>query len=284
MELEDVEVNQAYLRKWHRSRFVCHDDDKSGNNPWAAISNLLPGATLKFRIRCANTFGVSVWGPESSDIPTDITVPDPVASPTIEQVKQRELLVRWKRPPCRGSEVTMYELARLTVGKNWDTIGEWEVELRTASMHYVVPNLKPATSLCFRLRAFNKLGWGDYGYACDNTRTLSTIPATPSPPIMLSWNPVDLTILVSWSHEPSAIDNGNDNGAEIIRYEVQRKDFTEGAQWEDVGTTSGADRFIETTEPKPVCLKRWFRVRAVNKHGNSPWSHQSVDFVCRTEK
>ncbi len=284
LELEDVETNQASLLQWHRSRFMCNFDGDDGEHPWAHISNLLPGACVRFRVRAKNSYGVGAWGAESMGIYSAVTVPDPVDPPTIECRWEREIKVRWTRPPCRGAPVTMYELARLTVGKNWDTIGEWEVELRTASMHYVVPNLKPASSLCFRVRAYNKLGWGEFGYACDNTRTLSTIPATPSPPIMLSWKPDDLTILVSWSHVPSAIDNGLDNGAEIIRYEVQRRDFTEGACWEDVGTTSGADRFIETIEPKPVCLKRWFRVRAVNAHGNSSWSEKSVDFICRLGK
>lgn len=285
LELEDVEVNQQALRQWHRSQYVCNDDGgDAGEHPWARISNILPGACVRFRVRAKNPFGVGSWGAESMGIDTAVTVPDPVDPPTIDYQGEREIGVKWTRPPCRGASVTMYELARLTVGKNWETIGEWEVELRTSSMHYIVPNLKPATSLCFRVRAYNKLGWGEFGYACDNTRTLSTIPAKPSPPIMLSWNPDDLTILVSWSHTPSVTDNGRDNGAEITRYEVQRRDFTEGARWEDVGTTSGADRFIETTEPKPVCLKRWFRVRAVNEHGNSLWSEKSVDFVCRPAK
>ena len=281
IELEDIEFNQTDLRKWHKAKFHCEAELDPGQIPWAHVTNILPGACLKFRVRAKNAFGTSPWGDESIGIKSGVTVPDPVAPPNIDYQGEREIGVSWRRPPCRGSRVTMYELSRLTIGKNFDTIGEWEVELRTASLHYVVPNLKPATSLCFRVRAYNENGWGPYGYACDNTRTLSTIPSTPSPPTMLSWNPHNLKILISWGHRASAIDNGIDNGASIQRYEVQRLGFTEGSKWEDIGITSGADRFIELSEPVPVCLKRWFRVRCVNKHGNSQWSEKSGEIICR---
>ena len=131
------------------------------------------------------------------------SVPDPVPSPQIEFFDERHIGVKWNRPPCRGDPVTMYDLSHLVSGNNWESMGNWKTELRTSSMFYVVPNLLPGSSHCFRLRAFNSLGWGEFGLPCIAIKTKADVPATPDTPKMIKWDGTMITI--AWNHNPRKV-------------------------------------------------------------------------------
>ena len=129
----------------------------------------------------------------------------------VEFLEDRQIGVKWNRPPCRGDPITMYELQRNPVGKTWESMGNWKTELRTKNMFYCVPNLLPATSHGFRVRAHNSLGWGEFGTPCQSIRTESDVPSQPSAPYMISWN--GTVVSIAWTHKGRiALDNKEDNG------------------------------------------------------------------------
>jgi hypothetical protein len=276
--LEDVEEKRVdLLSKWSRVKSAHLDVDYSTRIPRATVSGLLPGSSLRFKIRAKNSTGVGSWGLESEIVSTAASVPDPVPHPLIEFIDERHIGVKWSRPPCRGDSVTMYDLCHLVSGHSWESMGNWKTELRTSSTFYCVPNLLPGSSHCFRLRAFNSLGWGNYGPPCPSVKTKPDVPATPQAPKMIKWDGEILTI--AWAHKPREnYDNKEDNGSPLLHNEVQR---LESQHWEVVGEVRSQDRHFDFREPKPIAHGRKFRVRAVNEVGPSEWSKGSEILSCR---
>ena len=250
VKLEDVEDKRDILLKdWSkiRSSDIVERDYTPGKNVRATIQNLLPGASLQIKIRAKNYTGEGEYSRISEIFKTASSVPDPVPPSLVEFLEDRQIGVKWNRPPCRGDPITMYELQRNPVGKTWESMGNWKTELRTKNMFYCVPNLLPATSHGFRVRAYNSLGWGEFGTPCQSIRTESDVPSQPSAPYMISWN--GTVVSIAWTHKGRiALDNKEDNGSPLIQYEIQR--LGTGAFWETIGSSRPKDRHYEYLEPK----------------------------------
>ena len=146
-----------------------------------------------FKIRAKSTNGKGKWGKESERMTSSACPPDPVPVPIIECVEERSIGVTWTRPPCRGDPVTMYELSHLLPGTSWRTMGNWKTEIRTSATFYGVSKLVPASSHSFRLRAYNSLGWGEYGIQSPTVKTEASIPAPPEAPKLGNLQPTYFT-------------------------------------------------------------------------------------------
>ena len=280
VQLEDVENNRdLLLEEWNKvqSKNIADRDYTPGKIPKATITGVLAGASVQFKVRAKNYNGVGDWGLLSAVVTTCASTPDPVPSPFVEFMNERQIGVKWPRSPCRGDPITMYELQHLIAGRSWESMGNWKTELRTSKLFYCVPNLLPASAHNFRIRAYNSLGWGCWSVQSASIKTLADVPAIPQAPYMLKWD--GETITFAWQHKGlEKYDNDNFNGEPLIHYEIQR---LEERDWEEIGFSRPTDRHFSYLESKPVVHSRKFRVRAVNSKGPSDWSKGSPIFHCR---
>jgi hypothetical protein len=283
--LEDVETNRDYLlANWNKVTSIIKKNYHNTLIPTCTINKILPGSSFIIKVRAKSEYGKGPWGNESLPLTSSHCQPDPVPIPIVEFVEERCIGVKWFRPPCRGDAVTMYELSHMVAGKSWRTMGNWKTELRTAAQFYCVPNLIPASTHSFRVRAYNSFGWGEFGTPSSSIKTKPSIPSPPDRPKLLSWDGEIVTIV--WSHNPRDVyDNKKDNGSPLIKYEIQRLGTT-NRDWENIGECRPQDNIFPYLEPRDSYTKkvekgRKFRVRAINDIGPSEWSKGSEILSCK---
>ncbi|XP_073994368.1 obscurin isoform X8 [Rhodnius prolixus] len=97
------------------------------------------------------------------------TVPDAPDSPTVAEISDRQVLLKWKQPKRDGnSPIVCYSLQyQMAESSEWK-----EVNNKITHEFYLVKNLRPATGYLFRLASWNAIGWSEPGIATEIMRTL----------------------------------------------------------------------------------------------------------------
>jgi len=216
------------------------------------------------------------WGEE---LRSASRVPEPPEGvPWGTHVGPRSCKVTWGRTTkCWSADVDGYRLdqAMIESGKRirWERAYDGNRDRVSVDLH----GLRPASWYIFRVCCHSWAGWSQYGGASTPIQTKFDKPEPPSLPRMVRDGVT--TMRVEW-------DEGRDNGAEIMYYELQYKMSTFQGLWmtykPDGGTTSeiphksGRKTTQMTVKDLMPRTKYRFRARERNRIGWSPYGHGAV--------
>ncbi|GBN20312.1 Twitchin, partial [Araneus ventricosus] len=243
-----VEKKDKYNPDWVPIQDVPGDEERT------TIPDLVEGNQYEFRIRAVNKAGTS----EPSE---------PTAPHIAKHKKQPPKIDRNAMFNIRVKAGKTFELDVPVSGepppvKKWnlgtkecETLTRWTVVNQDYSTKLSVRNAERGDSGQLTLTARNQHG-------NDSATITITVLAPPSAPEAMQISNVTKDgCLVAW-RPPK-----DDGGSEISHYLVEKKD-TESGKWVPIGESINpqirADKLIEGHEYQ-------FRVRAVNKEGESPW-------------
>ena len=172
------------------------------------------------------------------------------------------ITLTWEAPADTGTaKVTDYLIEESANGTSrWDSLA------RTSKLTYEDTDLKPKTTVHYRIFAINTVGKGPASNVDDaTTGGGGTKPEEekPSAPTGLAATVVATGISLAWK-EPA--DTGS---ARITSYKIQQSPDA-SAGWVDLNTTT--DLSYLHTNPTPGATT-YYRVFATNKHGDSPASN-----------
>uniref|UniRef100_A0A8C0HGK7 Fibronectin type III domain-containing protein 3B n=1 Tax=Buteo japonicus TaxID=224669 RepID=A0A8C0HGK7_9AVES len=219
------------------------------------ISNLLPGATYRFRVRALNDGGYGPYS-EATEVTTAAGPPGQCRAPSLSFLSDTRVLVSWESPECSGADISEYRL-------EW---GEDEESLQLAysgtDTCFEISDLSAAAHYCCRLQAINQAGAGPYSDLV-TCRIPASVPDAVSTLSVLEDEHVDachlspsVCLVLNWE-EPC------NNGAEITSYNIDLGDISI-----PVGnvTTYVIDDLLPETSYR-------IRIQAVNEIGAGPFSH-----------
>lgn len=166
---------------------------------------LRPGCSYLLRVCCSNTIGTSVH----SDVTQFVTapvVPGKCAPVKLAgKAKSNSVQLKWNYPDeDGGAEVSLYEVKLLDVDVE-------HVAYKGAEQTCTLANLLPGRAYSVRLRAFNKVGAGEWSDAFEFISGAG-VPDAPNAPTVSSR--ASNCILVGWN-EPAS------NGSPITEYRLE---------------------------------------------------------------
>ena len=214
---------------------------ETGNSyRWEDLTN---GVTYRFRVRARNEAGWGEWSAWSQAVTPD-RLPDAPGAPDTT-IGDGQIQIGWSPPPNEGSDITRYEVA--VSGQVTDTRS-------TAQTSLTWTGLENGSRYCFRVRAANALGVGDW--STESCQTPVGRPDAPAPPTAVGG---DRYIDLSWAAP-------DDKGGAVTGYEIDPStgdavsvEAVSSYRWANL--TNG----VEIT----------FRIRARNRAGWGPWSEYS---------
>lgn len=139
-----------------------------GTDPWNAqlywgtsgastITGLASGTTYYFWVRARNALGWGAWSNRSSA--TTLNNPGQMTAPLMTNVTQISAVATFTPPADAGSPITAYQIGYTTSATlNPSTIV-------TVTSPATITGLPPATTLYFRVRAQNAIGWSSWSAA-----------------------------------------------------------------------------------------------------------------------
>ncbi|MDE0068239.1 MAG: fibronectin type III domain-containing protein [Caldilineaceae bacterium] len=214
--------------------------------------NLSGGMTKYYRIRAMNAAGSGAWS-TIAHATTETSAPAPPALIAMAD-GQTKIVLTWTAGASGGLPTTEYHLQHSTnAGRAWA-----DVDLGTDKMvmTYTDMGLTGGTTKHYRVRAMNSKGWSGWSPLASDTTDVSV----PGRPELTVTGQTRGRILLDWEAATG--------GAAIIRYEIQRWD-SEARRWVDLPSTSATSY----TDTGRMSTKKYFyRVRAVNRIGDGPWS------------
>jgi len=229
----------------------------------------LPGGTTKyFRVRAANGLGPSPWSNVASATTHDPIAPGvPVnlmADPQADQNSRPFVVLTWEAPTDDGAApITNYqaEWSADTAGWKADT-ARWRsvksVDGQTFSVTHT--GLKAGESVHYRVRARNRVDWGDWS----NPITAHPPKGVPGAPALTAQDHSATEIKLTWTKPV-------DRGSAILRYELQVSEDG-GRNWNDLKTDISADATEYVHGSLTDAATRHYRIRAANQNGAGGWS------------
>ncbi|PRD22652.1 UNVERIFIED_CONTAM: unc-22 [Trichonephila clavipes] len=235
------------------------------------VKGLQPGKQYKFRVKAVNRLGESepleAFQPILAKNPYD--PPSAPGQPEIADYDKDFVTLKWKKPlNDGGSPITGYVVEKKDkYNPDWvpiqDVPGDEE---RTT-----IPDLVEGNQYEFRVRAVNKAGTSEPSEPTSPHTAKSRKSPPSAPEAMQISNVTKDGCMVAW-RPPK-----DDGGSEISHYLVEKKD-TETGKWVPIGESINpqirADKLIEGHE-------YGFRVKAVNKEGDSPWLYGKEPIIAK---
>ena len=222
------------------------------------VSGLKGAIAHYFRVRAVNNYGEGTASLEADAIAYDGPTPEPgVPANLMATSGDRSVTLSWDAPSAIGaSAITGYEYQQSETsgafGTTWTAVSGGSREI-------TISGLTGATLYYFRVRAINSHGNGlasveVNGIAYDGPT------AEPGEPVNLTATSGDRSVTLNWD-APSAI-----GASAVTGYEYQQSE-TSGAFGTTWTAVSGGSREITISGLTGATLY-YFRVRAINSHGN----------------
>lgn len=223
----------------------------SGDEREFLCENLEPGKSYLFRVQCKSTGGTSMFS-EVGTVATLPVIPGKCHPPRLHgKPKAISIQLTWAYPDYDGgSEVLEYEVEAT------DPDGSSRVAFRGPRTDCVVAGLMPGRQYQFRVRAYNKVGSGQWSDSLEATSGAGS-PDMPKDVEAVARSPH--CVFVSWT-EPA------NNGAPVTEYRLESKNSEE---FELV--YSGPSCSVEVKSLIPATLY-CYQVQAGNSAGTGPFS------------
>ena len=235
-------------------------------NTWTAVSSDVREVTVSgltstthyyFRVRAINTQGSGIYA-EVSAVAYDGLTPEPGEPGSLTVTSgDRSVTLNWEVPSAIGaSSITGYEYQQSETSGGFDTT--W-TSVSGGAREITVSGLTAMTTYYFRVRAINDHGNGPASMEV-NGIVYDGPTAEPGAPGNLTATSGDRSVTLNWGI-PSAI-----GASSITGYEYQQSETSGGfgTTWTSV---SGGAREVTVSDLTGATLY-YFRVRAVNSHGN----------------
>lgn len=190
----------------------------------------------------------------SGEILAARTIPRRPEAPTLREATQNAIIIEWEMIRAR---VDVWAVEWQPAG----SIGEWKsVTDMTKQRYATLANLDYATSVVFRVRAHNVVGWSEWGKASRPLQSLPGPPATPSCPKIEEVTAT--TISLEW-------DRVKDNGSPVQQYVILAKKVEELDAEFCVAATCRADSTSHTLTHLEDRTLYYLKVVARNAVGDS---------------
>ena len=211
------------------------------------VVGLIPFTSYDLRVMAINKVGSSPYSSISS-FRTPPSVPEICDIPTIEEVSESGLHIKWKKPHDNGSPIHTYSLEMVELGPVLSSDDRRHIEVPSLSIfeqlaecikpEFQVSGLQPSHAYAFRVRASNKLGHGGFSDVVIRV-TSASLPECVED--MWADHVTHNSFLLGWSAP-------HDNGSVISQYKIHIHCLTSpdkgtvGKQWtlsHKCGGTSG---------------------------------------------
>lgn len=222
------------------------------------FSETLPQTKYYWRVRAVNAAGEGEWS-ETWWFTTVSLKPDQVSliSPTNEALNTNiPTVLRWA--PATRSEGYRVQLSNIP-----DFDSAIIADINVTNTFYSVANLNKGTTYYWRVAGFNSGGQGDWSV----TQSFTTVPEPPLVPVLLSppsnLDYIPQPVILIWS-----------STSFVERYHLQLSlspDFQSQLVIDDMNIPESQFDFTGTS-PLPFNTIHYWRVRAFNSSGVSPWS------------
>lgn len=202
------------------------------------------------------TTGTSV--PTPTPTPTATPAPTPVAPSALAATAASASQINLSWSDNSGNE-TGFKVERAT-----SSAGPWGQVGTTAAASYADTGLSGSTTYWYRVRAYNTAG--NSGYSNTASATTSAPATAPAAPGNLAANAVSPSqINLSWL----------DNSSNETGFKIERS-AASGGPWSQIGTAAaGAIAYVDATG-LAASTPYWYRVRAFNTAGDSPYSNTAT--------
>ena len=217
----------------------------------ATITTLTNGTSYQVQVRAANTHGDGPWSPSAT---LKAGLPAAPAAPTLTS-GNAQLAAAWTAPANNGSAITDYDVQYSSDGGS--TWTEWNAGDTGTTLSATITTLTNGTSYQVQVRAANTHGDGPWS---PSATLKAGLPAAPAAPTLA---PGNAQLSVSWTAPAN-------NGSAITDYDVQYKAKTANAWTSHAFTGTGTSTTISSGITNGTEYEA--QVRAVNAHGNGPWS------------
>ena len=280
IELTWTEPPRIFSEDW---RYVLHLLERSpnGRDDWEHLPtandatsekdlDVEPGETWYYRVRASTHDFTGSWSKVAS---ATVRAVAPSDMPYLRSETRAEshIELSWEPPEFDGgSAINGYEIQVSTEGhdedSNYSTVTRPSASART----YTHRSLQPETEYCYRVRARNSVGWGDWTWG--TRQCFHTEPPAPLAPSIAVSTSESTGVEVSWTPRDK-------QGLTITNFYVQIS--RDGKVWSNGGSSDADGRGLTFSHAEIRSLlqsgleltKAYFRVRAEASNGtDSDWS------------
>ncbi|XP_077285751.1 miles to go isoform X2 [Arctopsyche grandis] len=217
---------------------------------------LQPGCTYQVRSLCTTVGGISDWS-DIQTITTEPVVPGPCLPPALlSDPRPYSIAITWQKPDYDGGSPVLEYNVEICEEENSRLV------YKGKETECTVQELLPGRRYFFKVKAFNRVGGGQWSETLDVTSGAAP-PETPNLPRAVAKSPYN--VFVQWD-EPVC------NGGPIIDYLLEMASINKDDAFSPVFQGLQLSYDIKNLIP---FSSYFFKVCAINKSGHSKWSEIS---------